>query len=312
MFNHLESIHGWLALQIERAGCILSPFVECWFSPGDTAFYTAFSRRIFSTSYSWAGGASLFLTDISTPLFLHSCKNAHTVKTLAFGSTILSIPLCYYYLPNLCLRTQILMSASHVTFLMLTLSIPAAGFLELFISSHLHFLHNLSHVFSLSLSGLCYHPEQFYLKNQQLGLLTGLVLGGSFSFFCWAGSLNSLDHLHNFSLVSVSLLNSLPCPIYSPCSVTLSTPLLISSILLPYYPFDTTCLAFLSEFNYWPSLLSIIAEKAAGQSGVLMCSWSGASTGHNKDGKSRPCRRFSIAEGKGATKMVDIAIFRGI
>lgn len=98
------------------------------------------------------------------PLFLHSCKNAHTVKTLAFGSTILSIPLCYYYLPNLCLRTQILMSASHVTFLMLTLSIPAAGFLELFISSHLHFLHNLSHVFSLSLSGLCYQPEQFYLK----------------------------------------------------------------------------------------------------------------------------------------------------
>lgn len=111
------------------------------------------------------------------------CKNACSIKTLAFGSSILSITLCYYYLPNLCLCIQILMSASHVTSLMLTLL--AAGFLELFISSHLQFIHNFSHVFLLSLSRLCYHPEQFYFKNQQLGLLTGLtLLGGSFSFFC--------------------------------------------------------------------------------------------------------------------------------
>ena len=93
------------------------------------------------------------------------------------------------------------MSASHVTSLMLTLL--AAGFLELFISSHLQFIHNFSHVFLLSLSRLCYHPEQFYFKNQQLGLLTGLtLLGGSFSFFCWTSSLNSLDHPHSFSLLS--------------------------------------------------------------------------------------------------------------
>ena len=77
------------------------------------------------------------------------------------------------------------MSASHVTLLMLTLSILAAGFLELFISSHLHFTHSFSPVFLLSLSGLCYHPKQFYLKNQQLALLTGVILlGGSFSFLC--------------------------------------------------------------------------------------------------------------------------------
>ena len=66
---------------------------------------------------------------------------------------------------------------------MLTLSILAAGFLELFISSHLHFTHSFSRVFLLSLSGLCYHPKQFYLKNQQLALLTSVILlGGSFSF----------------------------------------------------------------------------------------------------------------------------------
>lgn len=259
MFNHLESIHGWLA-PADRKGWLYSvPICRMLVLSWRYSFLYSFLKENFLNFIflSWRGLLVPHWHFHTTVLALF-CKNAHTVKTLAFGSTILSVPLCYYYLPNLCLRTQILMSASHVTFLMLTLSILAAGFLELFISSHLHFLHNLSHVFSLSLSGLCYHPEQFYLKNQQLGLLTGLVLGGSFSFFCWAGSLNSLDHLHNFSLISVSLLDSLPCPIYSPCSVTLSTPLLISSILLPYYPFDTTCLAFLGELTTdqvcWASL----------------------------------------------------------
>lgn len=68
---------------------------------------------------------------------------------------------------------------------MLIPSILAAGFLELFVSSHLHFTPNFGHVFLWPLSGLCYHPEQFYLQNQQLRHLTTLFLpGGSFSYFC--------------------------------------------------------------------------------------------------------------------------------
>ena len=87
---------------------------------------------------------------------------------------------------------------------------PGCWVLELFISSHLHFTHSFCRVFLLSLSGLCYHPDQFYLKNQQLAPLTGVILlGGSFSFLCWTSPLNSLDHPHNFSLSSV-LLSLLP------------------------------------------------------------------------------------------------------
>ena len=77
-----------------------------------------------------------------------------------------------------------------------------------------------------------------------------------------------------------SFLHFLPYPTHIQCSVTSITLANFLNSLAPL-SFQHTYLAFLSESNYWPRLLSIIAEKAAGQGVVIMCSWSAYSTGHD-------------------------------
>lgn len=68
-------INPWLVGPADRKGWLYSvPILQNAGSLLEIqlSIYRAFSRRICSTSYSGAGGVSLFLTDISTPLFLHS------------------------------------------------------------------------------------------------------------------------------------------------------------------------------------------------------------------------------------------------
>ena len=151
------------------------------------------------------------------------------------------------------------MSASHVTLLMLTLSILAAGslsssspvtFTSLTVFVVRFYCHSLDFVITQISSTLKInnsHPSQ---------VLSFFVARSVFSvepapWIHWT----TLTISH--SAVS-SFLYSLPYPTYIPCSVTLSTLVnfLNSLALLSFWH-----LAFLSEFNYWPSLLSIIAEK---------------------------------------------------
>lgn len=147
------------------------------------------------------------------------------------------------------------MSPSHVTSFMLIPSILAAGFLELFIFCHLHSTPNLGHVFLLPLHGPCYHPEQFCLQNQRLRHVTTLILpSGTHCYFCKTSSLNSLDHPHNFSLISVLIPHFLPCSTYIQCSFTSTTLINFLNSLAPL----SFCQTYLA--SQWIQISTKVAE----------------------------------------------------
>lgn len=184
-----------------------------------------------------------------------------------FGLYLPLAPLCHGDVPTLSLYIPILMSTACVTSTwILRPNILATGFPELFISIPSP---------PLPTSVVCFHCQPLDLVITQKSSSTCKIKNSDTShiFFQVVHSVISMKQLLEFIWPNSQYLTC-QCPAFTAFlvleyiifNILLFQPLsAVSSIPLSHYPFITPNWTWSSESNYWPTLLSVTAEKAPRQ-----------------------------------------------